>query len=220
MALFSTRIFSKILLSASLVFSLASAHAEVVFFNFTGKVLHTSGSLSSVAVGSQVNGSFSYDANIGAEQSWPDYVIYQINQPSHMQLRFGNHQANSSDLAMAAVVNLDSSLFRLDIGHAQQLQFDQQAAAPYAYLAFSLYTDWNRPVYSLDLPRNFSTFDLSGQPGASDGLLALGNHNSMGFSIDSVTSAVPEPETYAMLALGLLALGLGQRRRHTQVSGK
>ena len=67
------------------------------------------------------------------------------------------------------------------------------------------------------------TATISGLSGATNGALALrylvsdggangNNSNYVGVDTFSVTAAVPEPGTYALMGLGLLALGLRARR--------
>ena len=71
--------------------------------------------------------------------------------------------------------------------------------------------------YSLDSTDPFSTFALNFTPG-SDGSYSLGYLNvggdNVGILLDNVSvSAVPEPETYAMLLAGLSLVGFMSRHR-------
>lgn len=219
MALFSARIFSNILVSSAMVFSCASAYAEVVFFNFTGTVQSSNGSvngLGDIAPGSLIQGSFSYDVNAAPVRIGPDYLGYSASSPSHIAVRYGSHQARANALDITGLTNPEfSSLYRLDMGTptASVVQIDHQAA-PDIYIALSLVTEWGSNDVALNLPRSFARFDFERTDFSSAGLIANGSNSSyLAFSVDSITTAVPEPETYAMLGLGLLALLMQGRRK-------
>jgi len=209
------------LLVASLALGMASAPAgaTTIAFHFaaTQTSAQTPGGLASLAAPhASITGSFSYDTAVPASSSTATDATYPTGALSVDQFDVGTG-AFSAPITVFVIASPGSDLdvFQIATGGSSP------GLAPGIYDVASLSLHGKHvTLASPALP-----LSLSLVPGVFDGrisfqrfeILAGGGFSFLGttnYSLTSLTAAVPEPASAALVALGLL--GLGVRRRRTR----
>jgi hypothetical protein len=127
----------------------------------------------------------------------PDIYIGASNSlESHISLDDGSHIATAADGPAYAGAATWGGNFG---GRAQ---------------GFSNYIGASDPAALILFEQNSSAFAQRFNPGKTTGLQYAGNPYAASFNGSELTiAAIPEPSTYAMLGLGLAAIGFAARRR-------
>ncbi|RSZ57426.1 PEP-CTERM sorting domain-containing protein [Massilia atriviolacea] len=217
------------------MFAMASAQAQVVTFDFTAKVhgLDTSGGKVigpgfDIAAGDTVHGRFSFDVAtpLSTLVDWtPAYKSRLYEGPQHPVLaaftvdRNGQtsaigHPSASSILVENAPVSLggDSLKFQTSI-HAPDWSQG-------SWVALTFNDRTGTALDSMSIPGSFSlsafhsaSFIFGWSDNTKNTHLNTGGYGTITSLTQVVTSPVPEPTTYAMFAVGLVAVGAMARRK-------
>lgn len=171
------------------------------------------------------NGSFESDAQ--SNGSWAIYsnLTGWTGGAAGIELRnnvagVASHGVNFVELDTTANSSLSQSVTTV-LNHSYTLTFDFQDRQGVASSSQGLEISWGGQVVgtvnnSLNGGWQSVSYTLLGHGGTESlSFKAIGASDSLGTSLDNVslTSAVPEPETYAMLLAGLALVGFTARRR-------
>jgi len=176
-----------------------SANAVVVDANFTGVVQSQTGS--GFAVNAPISGSFAYDTgsasflsfSIGGFGVAPGYASSAVFSADHYGAYYS---AQVSPVPLGGTLN---STFTLDL---------EAGTNPWASgSAIALLSDASQLAGNLD----FSASTFSFYTGNADGTQV--RSATAGLTGLTVTTPVPEPGTFALLAFGLSGLMLGRAKR-------
>lgn len=225
------KMFAGTLLAAML--AMGSAHAEVVAFNFTAKVDESNanngkGPGLDIAVGDVVHGRFSFDVStpLSTLVEWtPEFHGRLYESPQHPvfaaitvertgQTSVIDHSFTSSISVLDAPVSWggDSLTFQTSI---QTPDWSQSR-----WLEFNFGDRSGTALDSKSIPSSFAlsafeyaSFSFGWSDRTTDSPVSSGGNGTITSMTRVVTSPVPEPTTYAMFAVGLLALGAMTRRK-------
>lgn len=221
------------------VLATASAHAEIVYFDYTATIDRTtlrdastnyaelgvasiSANGSPIAAGNTVRGWLAVDLDTASYDWWPEqgrFVQYRGSESN--RANFSVVQSGYTFTTDAVGRPYTSGFAKSDDPRGHRFEFDgsklfydadSNVTDEYIYLALS---DTNADLVSLWPNVNLANAETSwlvygyNLPGSSS--MAYGTLTSFA---PRAASPVPEPHTYAMLSLGLLAAGAaGWRRR-------
>lgn len=209
--------FRPMLLGTAMLTLATCAHAEILHFNFSATITYADGSLTGVTQGDHFTGHFAYDALTQGYEYYPGFANYFFEAGSAFSAQIGNHSINSHGTLIAGVTdnfggNVED-VFNLD---AAQVSINGKELAG-GYWGFQLASGvGSTNVFtSTALPRSFDLAAFDAGPTLNYGSLhANGGHTTvLQYQIDTITNAVPEPETYALLLGGIALLIVRQRQR-------
>lgn len=235
------KVIGKLVVFALLLVSSVS-RAEIVNSTFTAHGLYYyspgGGPLSydaesDLSVGTLLTGSFNYDTSIPATSSWSNppehYGEYDTTTGIGMSVSsptgytFVNNLPSLGGYPMSAIFVTDSdpgSIYgdEIDFVTAQQ---DPHNPNIVVFLDIRFFAKSGlQPLNSTDIPKSLSLNDYDAYVNVE--WTINGDAPSWIYTarIDSLNgiSAVPEPETYAMLIIGLLLVGLAVRRSKSALS--
>ncbi len=187
--------------------------------------LLASGSAFAAPVELLLNGSF--EANLQAAGTWANYndLTGWAGGPHGVELR--NNVAGVAANGVNFVeldTNLNSSItqtVQTALGQQYTLRFQFQDRPGVASSSLGLAVDWGGAEIDHVINSQHGGWETRSYTLIGDGtamklkFVASGTSDSYGTSLDNVslTSAVPEPETYAMMLAGLGLVGFAARRR-------
>lgn len=205
----------------------ACAQAEIFTFNFTGTVTYSDGTLAGVAEGTPINGQFSYDVHTWADKDphYPEYAYYGFGRESYLRLQLGSNTllAGASNEAPS---NLSASVYNNTRSNAEDMfiisAYDARlngATSTDSNLGFQLASQYGSTgaLSSTALPRNFNLAAFDAGETLNYGWFMQYSRPDqlvMYYRIDSITNAIPEPQTWGMLVMGLgIVVFLARRKK-------
>ena len=225
----ATQLVSRIALAASLLGCIASAHAELVTINFTGRVFGDN-ALNARGIwagqGFDVTGSYSFNAGLQPTLNTSSVNTFLSNNALNASF--------ASDWSMTFSVGSTTRTLTESDGLFNFGLFDKTTSGSDVYSftgagnkASIRLTDsvsgGNDAVASLDGTVPTGAPDLSKFNSLNQGIynFEAGSVNFLKFDVltaDLAVSPAPEPEVYAMLAVGMGVMGWAARRRKQRLS--
>jgi hypothetical protein len=166
-----------------------AAHAEVITFHFQGTVTYGT---SLAPVGSQVTGSFSYDAKTSAGVlPLQNYATYSFPPPHAFTLQIGDHTAVSNALYASIWNDFGGNFEDVANVYGQGLVLDG-ITLPDGMLGITLASGpGNTKVFkSVDLPKSYKMSEFDGWGGNYGFVQSDGSPSGqlLQFKVDSITA--------------------------------
>lgn len=232
----NTNIFFNLVLIFLLSLSF-NAQAKPVNFNFVGIVNATDGTLSGVDVGTSFIGSFGYESSTPSSYDFGVLAIYSLGSTSFMTANIGGHTVVVSNLSAYVLNGTGDGTGGSVVEDGTPIITDSNVADGITlgsgYRGYPLLVDgevYNNGYFGINLasksgysnvfvstalPLNYNLSDFNAGSRFNYGVLQRdGGQNGtiLQFTIQEITSSVPEPESYVMLLAGFGLIAFRLRR--------